>query len=338
MLERLPWYVRLVFFLLVFAMVAAGLGITVLTLRYAFTSPDPYAMRTRERGHSDVHLDELPSHVAQAVLAAMDPRFFAHRGVDPSGFARATWANLSSGRVAAGGATLTQQLAATLSPASERRWMHELEDLAFALWLETRLTKHQVLELYLNTADFGAGAIGIQAAAQRTFDKSAPALTLGEAAILAGLLEGARDNATRSSADAARTRGRLVLGRMREAGLISAEAERGAAGERIAFASARREQAGGADAIQLLLDGSPPSPPPRDASPRMEPRPTTPAYPRAYPVQPIDADVIAQALGEGVLDHAGSRTPARFAGDADPPEAAGAAQPAGLMSLGIAPH
>ena len=198
---------------------------------------------------------------------------------------------------------LTQQLAATLAVSAGPGWARNLEDVTLALWLEARLTKHEILELYLNSADFGGGASGIEAAAQRTFGKSARELTLAEAAVIAGFLGAPTEQTPIMSAEAARARGRLVLAKMLEAGLISAEAERRAAGESIAFATPRR----GEDAIELLLGRMPsPAGAGHAAMAATAAEESTQALPSASrstsasksPAYPIDADVIARALAE----------------------------------------
>ena len=102
---------------------------------------------------------------------------------------RAAFTNLRAGRVAQGGSTLTQQLAKNLFLGSERTYARKLEELVLALWLEVRLGKRDILELYLNRVYFGAGAYGVETAAQRFFGKSAREVTLVEAAVLAGLLK-----------------------------------------------------------------------------------------------------------------------------------------------------
>ena len=101
------------------------------------------------------------------------------------------FANLRAGRYAQGGSTLTQQLAKNLFLTSERSLRRKIEELMLAVWLEVRLTKQDILELYLNRVYFGSGAYGIEAAAQRYFGKSARNLTLGEAAVIAGLAQSA---------------------------------------------------------------------------------------------------------------------------------------------------
>ena len=124
-----------------------------------------------------------------STLATEDRRFYRHFGMDMIGFARALVANIHAGRVVQGGSTITQQLAKNLWLTPERSIIRKLKELMLAVWLEARLEKRQILALYLNRVYLGAGSYGVEAAARRYFGKSARAVTLSEAALLAGLLK-----------------------------------------------------------------------------------------------------------------------------------------------------
>ncbi|MGF1454704.1 MAG: transglycosylase domain-containing protein [Alphaproteobacteria bacterium] len=171
----------------------------------------------------DVRLEDLPDHVPQAILAIEDHRFFHHVGLDLAGLIRALTANLAAGRVVQGGSTLTQQLAKNLFLTSERTVRRKLQEALLALWLEARLGKDEILALYLNRVYYGAGTHGIDAAARRYFAKPARDLSLGEAAVLAGLLKAPSRYAPTHNADGAQARARLVLKRMAELGYITEE-------------------------------------------------------------------------------------------------------------------
>jgi penicillin-binding protein 1A len=170
-----------------------------------------------------VRLDAVAPRLVQAVLATEDKRFWSHFGVDPIGLARAALANLRAGEVVAGGSTITQQLAKNLFLTPERSLKRKLQELALALWLEARLSKEEILTLYLNRVYLGAGAWGVEAAAQRYFGKPAKEVTLAEAAMLAGLLKAPSALAPTRELDRARERAAIVLGRMVEEGHIGAE-------------------------------------------------------------------------------------------------------------------
>jgi penicillin-binding protein 1A len=142
------------------------------------------------RGDSGVSakVKDLPKYVPQAFIAIEDRRFHSHFGVDPIGIGRAIVANLLHRGVSQGGSTITQQLAKNLFLTPERTFTRKLQELVLALWLERKFTKTEILDLYLNRVYFGAGAYGVEAAAQRYFGKHARDMNLQEAAMLAGLV------------------------------------------------------------------------------------------------------------------------------------------------------
>ena len=175
-----------------------------------------------ERGGADDYapLDLLPRHVIDAVIATEDRRFYEHYGVDPLGLSARGFTNLRARQFVQGGSTLTQQLAKNLYLTSDRTFARKLEELALAVWLEARLSKSDILELYLNRVYLGSGAYGIDAAARRYFGKPAQKLTLAEAAIIAGLLKAPSKYSPLASPTARNARARrLVLAQMLRRGL-----------------------------------------------------------------------------------------------------------------------
>ncbi|MGB3037687.1 MAG: transglycosylase domain-containing protein, partial [Methyloceanibacter sp.] len=186
------------------------------------------AERGLRRGY--VRLDRLPPYLPQAVIATEDRRFYNHLGVDPVGLVRAGMRNLIAGSVVQGGSTITQQLAKNLFLSPDRTMARKLEEAMYAIWLERRFTKDEILELYLNRVYFGGGTYGVEAAARRYFGRSARSVTLTQAALLAGLLKAPSRYAPTRSVELATTRVEVVLDNMVEAGfLTSAEAETAAA-------------------------------------------------------------------------------------------------------------
>jgi penicillin-binding protein 1A len=175
-----------------------------------------------EMGGAAVPLKELPSYLPKAFVAIEDRRFFFHYGVDPIGLARAVLANLLHRGVAQGGSTITQQLAKNLFLTQERTLTRKLQEVVLALWLEHKYSKAQILELYLNRVYFGAGAYGVEAAAQRYFGKSARAVTLAESALLAGLVKSPSRLAPTKNFDGAEERAKLVLNAMSDYGFADA--------------------------------------------------------------------------------------------------------------------
>ncbi len=173
-----------------------------------------------------VPIGEIPKHLKDAVLAIEDRRFYGHFGVDPIGIARALVRNVVGGGVSEGGSTLTQQLAKNLFLTHERSISRKIQELILALWLEARHSKDEILELYLNRVYLGAGTYGVEAAAQRYFGKPARAVTLHEAAVIAGLLQAPSRFAPTRNPRAAEARARIVLGAMADAGYITADQAR----------------------------------------------------------------------------------------------------------------
>ena len=175
-----------------------------------------------ETGGRSVALKELPPYLPGAFVAIEDRRFYDHFGVDPVGIARAMFRNITSRGVAQGGSTLTQQLAKNLFLTQERTASRKIQEAILALWLERTYTKDQILELYLNRVYFGAGAYGVEAAAQRYYGKSARTVSLSEAAVLAGLVQAPSRLAPNRNPEAAQSRAELVLAAMNDLGFITA--------------------------------------------------------------------------------------------------------------------
>lgn len=185
------------------------------------TGTDGHVLATRGDSGVSATLKELPPYVPQAFIAIEDRRFHSHFGIDPLGIARAIVANVLRRGVAQGGSTLTQQLAKNLFLTQERTLTRKVQEAVLALWLERKFSKHEILELYLNRVYFGAGAYGVEAAAQRYFNKHARALSLPEAAMLAGLVKSPSRLAPTRNPSGAERRAQIVLGAMAEEGFIS---------------------------------------------------------------------------------------------------------------------
>lgn len=174
-----------------------------------------------DMGGAAVAIGELPDYAPNAFIAIEDRRFYSHRGVDPFGIARAVVADIFHRGAAQGGSTITQQLAKNLFLTQERTVTRKLQEIVLALWLEHKFSKTQILELYLNRVYFGAGAYGIEGAAQRYFGKSARHLTLAEAAMLAGLVQAPSRLAPSRNPEGAQRRAALVLADMVELKMIA---------------------------------------------------------------------------------------------------------------------
>ncbi len=177
--------------------------------------------RRGAQGARFVELGDISPHLVRAVIATEDARFYRHFGVDVWGLGRATLANIRAGGVVEGGSTITQQLAKNLYLTNARSYRRKLEELVYAVWLETQLSKAEILTLYLNRVYFGSGATGVESAAQRYFAKPARDLNLQESAMVAGLLKAPSRLAPTNDLDLARDRATIVLARMVDVGFVS---------------------------------------------------------------------------------------------------------------------
>ena len=166
-------------------------------------------------------LKELPPYVPAAFIAIEDQQFYNHPGFNPLRMGQAFINNQRAGRVTGGGSTITQQLAKNLFLSAEQTYRRKIQELLLAVWLEAKFSKEEILSLYLNRVYFGGGAYGIEAAAERYFNKKANDLTLGEAALLAGLLKGPSRYSPISSTERAERRANVVLAEMVEQGVIT---------------------------------------------------------------------------------------------------------------------
>ena len=183
---------------------------------------DGSVLATRgEMAGTNVSLKELPPYLPKTFIAIEDRRFYSHWGVDPLGIMRALVANVMHRGVSQGGSTLTQQLAKNLFLTQERTMARKLQEVELALWLERKHSKNEILELYLNRVYFGSGAYGVEAAAQRYFNKSAREVTLTEAAMLAGLVKSPSRLAPNRNPDGAQKRAQTVLLAMADGDFIT---------------------------------------------------------------------------------------------------------------------
>jgi penicillin-binding protein 1A len=180
----------------------------------------PIPIHGESRG-APVRLSDLPPYVPLAVLAVEDRNFRHHVGFNPVSVLRALRANAKAGEIVQGGSTITQQLAKNLFLSPDRTFRRKLQELSLALWLELQFTKDEILTLYLNRVYFGAGAYGVDAASHRYFAKPARALSLAEAAVLAGLLKApSRYSPSRNPEDAG-LRARVVIDAMEKSRFIT---------------------------------------------------------------------------------------------------------------------
>jgi penicillin-binding protein 1A len=185
---------------------------------------DRYGTEIGKRGikHDDsATLEDMPELFLKAVLATEDRRFYDHYGIDLIGTARAISVNTRASGVVQGGSSITQQLAKNLFLNNERSLERKVKEAFLAVWLESRLSKRDILKLYLDRAYMGGGAFGATAAAEFYFGKSVKDLSLAESAMLAGLFKAPTKYAPHVNLPAARARANDVLSNMVEAGFLT---------------------------------------------------------------------------------------------------------------------
>ncbi|MBA3270819.1 MAG: PBP1A family penicillin-binding protein, partial [Acidobacteria bacterium] len=168
----------------------------------------------------EVPLERISPHLKQAVLAIEDQRYYDHHGVDFIRILGAAVANVRQGRTAQGASTITQQLARLSFLNLEKTYTRKIQEVLLAASIETEYSKEQIFELYLNKVYFGSGLYGAEAASLGYFGKHASELSVAEAALLAGLVKAPSNYAPTVSVDRAVKRRAVVLGQMRDTGVI----------------------------------------------------------------------------------------------------------------------
>ena len=170
-----------------------------------------------------IKIADVPPRVRNAFLASEDASFYTHKGIDPVSILRAVFANLKQGGAKQGGSTITQQVVKNLLLTPEKKLERKAKEAILSFQLETRLTKDEILQLYLNQIFFGNRAYGIKAAAKHYFMKEVADLTLAEASLLAGLPKAPSNFSPLSNPQAARSRQRYVLDQMVKANFATQE-------------------------------------------------------------------------------------------------------------------
>ncbi|WP_324717973.1 PBP1A family penicillin-binding protein [Carboxydochorda subterranea] len=190
-----------------------------------------------------VSIDEIPKAMQQAIIAVEDSDFEYHHGIDLRAMLRALWVDLRTWSRVQGGGTITMQLARNAFLSQEKTITRKIKEMIWAVQLERRYTKEEILEAYLNEIYLGQGAYGVEAAAETYFGKSIREVTLAEAALLAGLArspEGLYDPFRHP--DRALARRNFVLDRMVEVGYISPRAAEEAKKQPLGVKRLQRDQ------------------------------------------------------------------------------------------------
>ena len=226
----------------------------IATRVYGIDGQEAFAFYRERR--TVVPFDRIPEVVKKAVLASEDAHFYEHGGVNYFAIARCAVKGLFRGRVACGGSTITQQVVKTFLLAKEWRVKRKLKELFLAPRLEEHLSKDEILYLYLNQIYFGHRRYGVEEAARFYFDKGVASLSVGEAAMLAGLVQSPERLSPVKHPKAAKERQRYVLRRMAEEGFISQRVADAEAAKPIVVANHPAEPSGSwyADAVRRYLD------------------------------------------------------------------------------------
>lgn len=183
-----------------------------------------------------VRLEQIPDHLIQAVIAIEDKRFYNHHGWDTRAISRAAVRNAVRGGIVEGGSTITQQLAKNVFLTHEKSFGRKWEELLYAVKVERTYSKDQIMEMYLNQIYFGEGAWGVKRAAAVYFGKDVSSLSVGESALLAGLVQAPSRLSPYKQPDEAIHRRNIVLKLMEEQGWITAEERKTAEGDPIVLA------------------------------------------------------------------------------------------------------
>src|SRR3954451_19223147 len=168
--------------------------------------------------------DQIPPEMRAAIISTEDRRFRSHIGIDPIGIGRALASAIAKNHRVSATSTITQQLARNIFLTNNRSFTRKFKEAILAMALERKFSKDQVLELYLNRVYFGGGAYGIDAASRRFFGHGADHLSLGEAAIVAGLVKAPSNYSPTAGVEAAPSRSGVVLDTMVKNGFITPEA------------------------------------------------------------------------------------------------------------------
>jgi penicillin-binding protein 1A len=191
---------------------------------YAMTFTDSNGEIIGQRGikqNDAIPLDEIPPAMINAVLATEDARFYDHFGVDVIGTLRAIIRNARANGVKQGGSSITQQVAKNLFLSPEKTIRRKVNEAFLSMWIEARLSKNEILKLYLDRSYLGGGNYGVEAASQFYFGKSVRDINLSESAVLAGLFKAPTNYAPHKNPEASKVRTNVVLFRMLDAGFIN---------------------------------------------------------------------------------------------------------------------
>lgn len=181
---------------------------------------DNLIKRVSSSNNNYIKIDKLPDNLINAIVAVEDKRFYKHKGIDFISIGRAVVINIKEGKFKEGGSTISQQLAKNLFLTSEKTLERKYKEMILALEIESKYSKEEILEMYLNAVYFGSGAYGVQNASKTYFDKNVWELSLDECAMLAGLPQAPSAYNPKKYYSKAKARQEIVLSLMAKNGYI----------------------------------------------------------------------------------------------------------------------
>jgi 1A family penicillin-binding protein len=190
-------------------------------------------------------LESISKDARNAIVASEDKDFYKHGGFSVSGIARALFSDVSSGGIAGGGSTITQQLAKNTLLSNQQTILRKYQELTISIAIEQRYSKDQILDMYMNSVFFGGTSFGIEEAAKAYFNKVPKDLDLAESSMLVGILPAPNAySPTFGNATYAKQRQQYVLTRMVDDGYITSAQKDAALNEVLAYAPAKSQAAG----------------------------------------------------------------------------------------------
>jgi len=220
--------------------------------------PEPIAtlFGLRQEERRPISLEQVPDNFVRAVLAAEDSRFYSHHGLDLRGIARAAWVNVRRQKIVQGGSTITQQTVKNLFLGQERTWSRKLRESLLSIVLDGKFSKDRILEVYLNEVYFGqrgpVAICGAEAASRFYFGRELEHLSIGEWAMLAGLIRSPGSYNPFRHPERARERRDQVLHSMLQLGFVDSASVTAALAEPLELASGRAGSSGSAYAVDFV--------------------------------------------------------------------------------------
>ncbi|MCD2346386.1 transglycosylase domain-containing protein [Clostridium guangxiense] len=166
-------------------------------------------------------IDNMPNNLKNAVVAVEDRRFYEHDGFDFISIGRALYMDIREGKFKEGGSTISQQLAKNLFLSNDKTIKRKFKEIFFTIELESRYTKKQILEMYLNVIYYGSNTYGIENASKKYFNKDLKKLSLAECAMLAGIPQSPNNYNPEKHIDVAKKRQKMVLNAMVARGFVN---------------------------------------------------------------------------------------------------------------------